>query len=217
MNPIHALIYSVMKGKGVARLTLVKSLGYRNVNRGLRRIDDLLLSGTGRKALLAKIAEVLGIDQEQIDKALDETRELLRKEREYSERKKFRPYIYVQHASQRPCSITIVAFVGVDQFKFILVPWEITALPLQQQVESVSTLVREHYQGKGTRCTMFGEITGYIYRYSFDEGISFSVHGELLNADLKRKGSEWSPQATLTIGGKRVTGSLFKDLEVKGS
>jgi len=217
MNPIHALIYSIMKEKGVTRFSLVKQLGYRNITKGLRRVDSLMPYGIGQKELLMRIAEVLGIDQEQIDKALDETKKLLRKERDASERKSFKPYIYIQYSSQRPRSITIVALVGVDQFKFIPVPWEITALPLQQQIEAVSNQVKQHYREKGGRGTMFGEITGYIYRYRFDAGMSFSVNGELLNANLKRQGGEWCPQATLTIGGKRVTGNLFENLEVKGS
>lgn len=217
MNPIAKLVSETMKKKDVSRIGLVQMLGYRNTNKGLRRIDALLQSGSGNKELLAKIAEALGIEREKMTKALTETHELIRQQREAYERNRFKPHIYVQHSLSRPRSITIVGCLGVGRFKFISVPLEIIALPLQQQIEPISALIKQHYREKEGKCPMFGEIIGYIYRHSFDEGMGFSAQGELINANLKRQDGEWSPQTTLVIGGKQVTGGLFKDMKVKES
>jgi len=53
---------------------------------------------------------------------------------------------------------------------------------------------------------MFGQTTGYIYRKTYDDGIEFSVTGEVIGRSTE---NIYEPKATLTVGGKTIEGGIL--------
>ena len=219
MNPVADLIKKAIKEKNVKRSELATAVGYKNVTKGLRRIDALMRRGGGNRKLLGRIVAILEIDQRAMDAALvvvknarkAEWTAMKAREEEYA-RQTFRPHVSIRHACSRPRSIAAVGWTGSRPYKYIEVPPEVTVRFLREQIEAVSAIVRNHYESKKGECYMFGKITGYVYRYDFDHGIEFSVDGKVTNLHLHHKGGKWTPQAKLSFKGKEIKGGMLSKL-----
>ena len=61
MLPLRSLVNDELSKHGISRVELVRRLGYRNENKGLRRFDDLLENLWGNEDLIFRIQDVLGI------------------------------------------------------------------------------------------------------------------------------------------------------------
>ena len=61
---IGSLLRGQMKATGVSRQQLVGRLGYRNLTKGLRRLDALIAGQRVRGSLLSRLAELLGVSEE---------------------------------------------------------------------------------------------------------------------------------------------------------
>jgi len=54
--PISQFILRLMEESGVSRVEFVQALGYRNMERGLRRLDPWMENGSGFQLILKHIA-----------------------------------------------------------------------------------------------------------------------------------------------------------------
>lgn len=216
MYSIGKLIRSSIKEKGIKKVEVVKALGYRNIDKGLRRLNDCI-QGQGKcsKAFLRKLAGALEINNQAMDEAIKKTedecrleREAMARRREIYARKNFKPYIYVKTSEKRPNSIAIVAFTGTAVFKCIDLPEEISSWPIERQIGAASKTIKQHYCEMNGHSGQFGKITGYIFYKTYDEGIEFSIEGEVIGDCLGRPVEDGEP--ALQIGNKIIAGGLFK-------
>jgi hypothetical protein len=100
----------------------------------------------------------------------------------------------------------MVVFSGVDNFKVVNLPEVINKLNWEYQVRVVEETVRQHQQNKGTEDFMFGKVTGYIYRQTYDDSHLFSKNWVLLESNI---GKFNKPESSLKIGGKEVSSELI--------
>ena len=216
MYSIGKLIRSSIRDKDIKKVEVVKALGYRNIDKGLRRLNDCI-QGQGKcsKAFVRRLAGVLEINNQAMDEAIKKTedecrleREAAARRREIYARKNFKPYIYVKTSEKRPNSIAIVAFTGAAVYKCIDLPVEISSRSIERQIREVSKTIKQHYSKRNGHSGQFGKITGYIFYKTYDEGIEFSIEGEVIGDSLGRPVEDG--ETALQIGNKIITGGLFK-------
>ena len=197
-----------MKETNINKSELVKAIGYQNINKGIRKLDACI-TGEGiykNKKLLFNVGRVLEIDDQTLNEAIKKTLEEIKHKQEKQERLHFKPHIYIKHSESTPRSITTVCFIGVNYFKHIGLPPETHLLPSEKQVETVSKIINKHYQSEEGKNLMFGHITGYIYRKTYDDSIEFTVTGEVLGHSTEKI---YEPKATLTVGGKTIEDGIL--------
>lgn len=215
MYSIGILIKSTIQNKGIKKVDVVKGLGYRNITKGLRRLNDCI-QGEGKcsKKFLREVAGVLGIKEQVLDEAIEKTEDECRLEREEAARrreiyarKNFKPYIYIKTSETRPKSIGIVAFAGAAVYKCVGLPEEISSWPIERQIREVSKTVKRNYRERNGHSGQFGKITGYIYYRTYDEGIEFSIEGEVVGDSLGKPVED--TEITLQVGNKTIVGGLL--------
>src|SRR3984893_9075380 len=120
---IAALIQSRMTELGLSRSELVKRLGYKNLAKGIRRID-VLCDGDieGTKQFLDVLPQALETSAENVKRALDQTvRELESAERQEAEarekiwRENFCPHAIILTERSVPSPIFVAAMIGVEK------------------------------------------------------------------------------------------------------
>ena len=195
-----------MKENNIKKSELVKAIGYQNINKGMRKLDACITGEGIHKKFLVNLARVLEIDDQTLNEAIKKTLEEIKRKQEKQERLHFKPHIYIKHSESTPRSITTVCFIGVSYFKHIELPPNIHMLSDEKQIETVTKIINKHYQIEEGKNGMFGHITGYIYRKTYDDSIEFSVTGEVLGRSTEKI---HEGKATLTIGGKTIEGGIL--------
>jgi len=187
----------------------------KNLNKGLRRLDQLIQTGQCPDSLREKLPSVLGIDPSAIKEAFEATlaqqreeEEKARRIRENYERKTFRPHICVKHELENPPigSISIVAFIGIEHWKAKTLPEDIANLRWSEQCCIIRKKIREHQSQECVNTNIFGKVTGYLYRKTYNDSYLFNIDGTLLQ---KYKSRIRKPAIYLKIGKKEIRGGLM--------
>jgi len=120
---IAALIRSRMTELGLSRGDFAKRLGYKNIAKGIRRIDALCegdLNGT--KQFLDVLPQALETSAETVKLALEQTvREIELAEKQEAEardkiwRENFRPHAIILTERSVPSPIFVAAIIGVEK------------------------------------------------------------------------------------------------------
>ena len=64
MNPLQKFILAAMDAQHVNRSELVKKMGYTNISKGLRKLDEMLETLEGREWILPLLQDALCIPDE---------------------------------------------------------------------------------------------------------------------------------------------------------
>jgi hypothetical protein len=78
--PIHDLIENQQKRLGLRRSELARRCGFKNVEKGLRRIDGVChgdLDSPGAKVVIDALPAVLGVDKNVVDEAIAATTKII--------------------------------------------------------------------------------------------------------------------------------------------
>jgi hypothetical protein len=216
MYEISKLINQVISGNKERKKDIVLKLGYKNLDKGYRRLYHLIETGECPEPMRKMLPTALGVEPQVVEDAfkttsqqIAEEEELARRRQEEYERRTFKPHLWIEHELSRPKSITMVLFAGVDNYKVVNLPDIINKLDWEYQVRVVEGTVRRHQQNKGTEDCMFGKVTGYVYRQTYDDSHLFSKDGKLLESNI---GKFNKPESSLKIGGREVSSELINKM-----
>jgi hypothetical protein len=161
---------------GLSRGELVKRLGYKNIAKGIRRIDVLCegdLEGT--KQFLDVLPQALETSAETVKRAIDQTvREIELAEKQEAEardklwRENFRPHAIILTERTVPSPIFVAAIVGVETLL------RIDLDPTQGPV----SFVRQTLDRLPQRVPAFGKPIGFVINYSPDKAVRFDSNGQ---------------------------------------
>jgi uncharacterized membrane protein YcjF (UPF0283 family) len=70
MNPLQKLVDGAMQAQELTRAQLAGRMGYKNISKGLRRLDALLHELQGSEELLQSLKEALHIPDAQMREAV---------------------------------------------------------------------------------------------------------------------------------------------------
>jgi hypothetical protein len=182
---ISQLIARIVNESGLRRSAFVKSLGYKSVEGGLRKLDELLEQGRGDKGCLQRIMDAYRPDPGELERALAATDQMHQREHEAAareaeerQRRRFRPFIWVHTADG---AHSVLSLMFERKVKVLWLPG-LEHLPESKQLETVQRRIREHYQEMGGKYAGFGQILKYRFADSFDTSIVLDSKGEVIEA-----------------------------------
>jgi hypothetical protein len=195
-----------MKEFGIRSGALAARLGYRNLSKGARRIDELCGGDlAGHEWLLANLPRALSLPDEVVQVAIDETRKELERAREAERqraetawRASFKPHAYLL-GTARPSSITFFGITGGAEH-WQKIPLDLSQPPVSFAVQALAVARRTPV------VQFFGATTGFIVNYSPDHAVRFDLQGKPVET-LTRA---YRPmEVTLTIGRREVSAERF--------
>jgi hypothetical protein len=197
---IAALIRSRMAELGLSRGEFAKRLGYKNIAKGIRRID-VLCDGDieGTKQFLDALPQALETSAETVKGALDQTvREIEFAAKQEAEardkiwRENFRPHAIILTERTVPSPIFVAAIIGVE--KLLRIDLDATQGPV--------TFVRQVLYRLPEGVPAFGKPIGFVINYSPDQAVRFDRNGQPIAMldEAVRPGT-----AVLRVGGRPIT------------
>ena len=132
---IHELIENQQKRLGLRRNELALRCGFKNLDKGLRRIDGVChgdLDSPGAKMVLDNLAVALEVDKAVVENAIAATAEIIAEanrlaeaEREAAWRKSFKPHAYLVGSQNRPSQITFYGMTGGPE-RWLKIPLDLS-------------------------------------------------------------------------------------------
>jgi transcriptional regulator with XRE-family HTH domain len=173
---IAALIRSRMTELGLSRGEFAKRLGYKNIAKGIRRIDALCEGDIeGTKQLLDVLPQALETSAETVKRALDQTvHEIDLAEKHEAEardkiwRENFCPHAIILTERTVPSPIFVAAIVGVE--KLLRIDLDATQGPV--------SFVRQALDRLPEGVSAFGKPIGFVINYSPDQAVRFDRNGQ---------------------------------------
>ena len=176
--PIHDLIESQQKRLALRRSELARRCGFKNVAKGLRRLDGVCrgdLESPGAKMVLDNLATALEVDKVVVkdaiaatSKIIAENRRLAHMEKEAAWRASFKPHAYLVGSQDRPFQIFSYGLTGGAK-RWLLIPLDLSLPP-------VTYAAQAHKVAKKTPVLAFhGPTTGFIVNYTSDSAVRFDL------------------------------------------
>jgi hypothetical protein len=189
--------YSVCDGKTSSNVP-----GYVNLSKGHRRLDELLAGDLHcSRGLIERLPAVLDVPTEVVAEAVAETKRLQAEAREAAWRAAFVPHAIALTEKERPSSITMAAFSGMDRRKRIdFTP----GLPPVTYLQQALRTTRQR-----SPITFYGEVVGVIVNYSPDRAIKYDMAGNIIEV-LTR--AVCADEITLYIRNKPIPSGAFPAL-----
>jgi hypothetical protein len=192
---------------GVTKNDVVRGLGYRNLDRGRRRLDALLEGRTEAPDLADRVAAALHLSPEAIADALAATRTEIAESREAVARWAFRPQLLVETDGRGPpVPLFVKAWAWPDQCVVDL-PTDFAGWESSRQIRYVKRQVVRHHLETGGRTSLFGRITGYMFHATYGHAIALNGDGT-----VREPYAEPSQEARpiLTVKGRLIPPRLFQ-------
>ena len=198
---IRALIDTRRHELGLSAVELIRLCKYKNVTKGLRRLEHLCEGDfNGTAGLIQTLPDALGVSPEVVKKAVEETQRFLHDSEEAAWRAAFRPHAIIITNRERPEPLFVAFFIGVD--RLVRVDFDLTEGPLTFLSQALDGVRERLNQWGGDRLPAFGTPVGVIVNYSPDRAIRFDLTGRPI-ASFDR--AHRLGRASFSIGGREVT------------
>jgi hypothetical protein len=178
--PIQKLLENQQKRLGLRRSELARRCGFKNVEKGLQRIDGVChgdLDSPGAKMVLDNLAVALEVDKVVVENAIAATAEIIAEnnrlaeaEREAAWRASFKPHAYLTSSEDRPSQITFYGMTGGPE-RWLKIPLDVWQSPVAYAVQA------REFVAKTPEVPFFGKTTGFIVNYTPDSAVRFDVDG----------------------------------------
>ena len=216
MYAIQKYVIRTMREKRLKRSEVVRRLGYTNVAKGCRRLDQLLQNLEYNDTLIKNLHVALDVPRHQVDEKLAETASELEEERrleeareEERERRVFVPYLFCQTERRIPSPIFVCAILNAVSMKYIYLPPDYNQRSASEQEEIRKALVAEKLQKNDGRIPSFGKITCFTLKRFYDDSKEerevFDLEGNLMIHPPEGTRKITRGNATLTVKGKDIS------------
>jgi hypothetical protein len=177
---IHDLIENQQKRLGLRRNELARRCGFKNLDKGLRRIDGVChgdLDSPGAKMVLDNLAVALEVDKNVVEEAIAATAEIIAEtnrlaeaEREAAWRESFKPHAYLVGTTNRPSQITFYGLTGGPE-RWLKIPLDLSQPPVTYALQA------HEFVAKTPFVPYHGRTTGFIVNYTPDSAVGFDLDG----------------------------------------
>jgi hypothetical protein len=201
-----------MKDLGIRSGRLAARLGYRNISKGVRRLDQVCCGDlAGKEQLLANLPGALGLPDSVVAAAIEETRqeverarqaELERAEAEW--RRRFRRHALITTERRVPSPIFLAVFIGPEVLKRVDFD---PALPIDAIHKQVQEVIQRRLDNWDGQIIAFGKATGYVLNWEPDRAERYDLAGNLLEV-LER--AERLGGGSLRFRGREVEGPTVR-------
>lgn len=193
MSAIGKHISSWLKNNDLRKSDIVRAMGYSNINGGMRRLNAVMEGKISDRVFMEKLRGALGeaVDDFKliVNATHKENNEVIKRrivenkrratEQELVNRANFKPYMHINHERSCPSPIFVVACTGVERWKHLPLPEEITSLSEIEQLLHIKNVIQEHQASPVKDKGPFGNVAGYDFRRTYDEYIKFDLQGDM--------------------------------------
>jgi hypothetical protein len=187
--PIGSLIARRQRELGISKGELVRRIGFKNAGKESRRLEALRQGDLTNKFVLDALPAALDVPADEVNVAIRATADQLAEEQrlrleeeEARYRKRFTPHVLWVTERDRPSSITMVAFVGVER----LLRFD---LDLDRGEE---TFVSQAIAGMPSSVGFFGRTTGFYINLSPDKCVQYDREGDVVARFTKARRPGWA-------------------------
>jgi hypothetical protein len=201
MLAIDALVSSRCKKLGLSPVALVRRCGYKNVTKGIRRLEQLRTGDvTSSIGLIGMLPPALDVPVEVVKKAVEDTQRYLEEAAEAAWRAAFKPHAVIMTDQQRPQTLFIAAFIGVNVL--LRVDFDPTSSPVTYVSQALDGVRQRIQRWRGNYLPAFGKMVGFIVNYTPDFAVRYDLEGNALEQfdHAYRIG-----EVQLSIGGRTVS------------
>jgi hypothetical protein len=198
--PISIFLQKLIDECGGSPADLITTLGYRNLERGLRRLQPWLDDGEGFQRIIGQIGRHFHSRGTDLNRALYQTMEMKDAEAEEAfrarceaEKDTFVPYVYAQGELRIPNGIGIYgATGGARRWNIIPVPNDLLRLDLHAQLAALPAQMMEYKKRYRGAVPFFGKLVGFKYVRLLDY-FEFDPDGHLVEHVNRpfRHGDAW--------------------------
>lgn len=180
---IARLIEARARKLGMSRADLVRRAGYRNVAKGIRRLDELCNgNAASAKSLVEGLPEALDLPPDLVAQALEKTAsELKERERvsweraELEWRANFRPHVCILTERAVPQPIFVAALCHTD--RLLYVEFDLEKADKLAYASKALAAVSKRIAQTNAIFPGFGSPIGFILNYSPDFAVRFDLDG----------------------------------------
>ena len=184
--PIATLVSGRCKELSLRPVELIRRCGYKNVSKGLRRLEHFCQGNfTGSDTLIRTLPAALDVPEEAIRKAVEDTQRQIHEAEEAAWRAEFIPHAVILTERERPTQLFVAIFIGID--RLLRVDFDLTKSPvtfIQQALEGLSQKLARWKlaRWKSDQIPTFGRPEGVIVNYSPDYAVSYDLDGNAIVA-----------------------------------
>ncbi len=212
MYAIQEYVIGTMREKGLKRSEVVQRLGYTNVAKGCRRLDQLLHNLEYNSTIMNNLHVALGVTRQEVEAKLAETAREIEQERlqeEERERRVFVPYLFCQTERRIPSPIFVCAILNAVSMKYVYLPPDYNRRSDSEQEEIRRALIAGRLQKNDGKIPSFGKITCFTLRRFYDdteeEREVYDLEGNLMPRPPEGTRKITRGNATLTVKGKDIS------------
>jgi hypothetical protein len=199
--PIATLVSGRCKELSLRPVELIRRCGYKNVSKGLRRLEHFCQGNfTGSDTLIRALPSALDVPDEAVRKAVEDTQRQIHEAEEAAWRAEFIPHAVILTERERPTQIFIAAILGVDRLR--RVDFDLSKSPETYVQQALDGLRQKLAEGKSDQIPTFGKPVGVIINHSPDHAVRFDLEGNAIEV-LDR--AYRLGEATLSIGKRPVS------------
>jgi len=208
MYPIEEFVRNRMKELGLSPKDMARKAGYKDISKGMRRVEMFLPEGRRGGLVEERLHEILEVDRAVVDEKLKETRNIMGEMEEAARRARYYPHIHVLTERSRPSSLTFCGMTGMYQFKQVRLPNNFNEKSEEDRLWLIRCGINAslaHHQGS---IPFFGKITGFVvsryYEDFYQDCEAYDLSGNPMENPLG-KGESRPPSA---IQVRTVKGNL---------
>ncbi|MEW6526372.1 MAG: hypothetical protein AB1444_06880 [Spirochaetota bacterium] len=200
MYAIHRFMHDIMHQKNLSKKEVARRLGYNNISKGIRRIDEFLDKATLNEHIICNLHSALDEPKEKILEKLQETKEEIAQEIQKQEKEKrqnkeeeyknFKPFLYCVTEKPKPSPIFICALTQSFLLKKVNLPSNFNELSIEQKQKAMKDIIKEHYNFVQQRWSgiipAYGKILAYTlvptYDYNEEDLPVYTIDGMLIES-----------------------------------
>ena len=174
--PIQTLVSSRCEELGLRPVELVGRCGYRNTNKGLRRLEQLCQGDFSSSATLIRtLPSALDVPAEALTKAVEDTQRQIHEAEENAWRAAFVPHAVILTERQRPTQLFVAAILGIERLR--RVDFDLSESPVTYIQQALDGLRGKLVRWNSDQIPTFGKPVGIIVNYSPDRAVWYDLEG----------------------------------------
>jgi len=215
MYPVQEFVVKMMKAGAMKKVDLVRAMGYRNIAKGIRRLDSFLEGRDLPRQIIDNLHTALGVPEEEIISRLTETRDIIQKGvdeelrmQDESARKRFVPYLFCATKRKVPGRIFMCAITGASCSRYAYLHYHYEKLsPEEQAMNRMEVIAFKLQQHEGS-IPPFGKITHFVLKRTYDDIESrrevYNLEGNMITNPSAEMQEIHRGRAELTHKGKNL-------------
>ena len=172
---IAALICNRSEELDLSAVELVRCCGYKNIPKGLRRLEQLCRGDLAKStALVHALPSALEVTADVVKQAVEQTHQHLREAEEVAWREGFRPHAIIVTERVIPQPIFVAAVIGVE--RLLRLDFDHARDPVTYVTQALDGLKQRLAKWKGM-IPAFGRPVGFVINYTEDRGVRLDLEG----------------------------------------